>query len=666
MRIVSRRVCAISVGSIQVFLALGGCSLVNPFVAPRTEGAMNRIEPEYSISEAVKYGNKLRIAYREAMSDQAILNNATGIALIPLTGVATSLGVRGVASNTVLGLGIGGAGAAIGADFLTDTPRQTIYGLGARSVTCVMDAYGPLISADALAKNSLPNPDREALPEVDPGTAAMAILIARLTTQTDELDASLRTTGATAEDIQRSVVAQAAVKALEDANGVLDESRQALALMQSTGFALFSALQVVEDEINLQVVATQASPQALLAGLTTQLRSGAVLIAPGLSERFTPTEGVSSGLTLEALNDQLRGRLGTTVRDVRRATATLQAIVDLLDDRPTPESVAACVTKDAFADLTRFGVIPAKLTLAKGSNGTVSIGGGKPPFGVEFVGATPTGVTAELQQMPFTDKYSVRVSVSAEASEGEFSLLVSDDQGQRKQVALTVGAAQSGGGATTGVTDPGRTISPCTEGGSGDQTVCSLQANLNRLLADEDGFEPLSEDGVIGAKTVAAVVIFLQLHDVERSAADVEAYIKTDAGLRDISTAAANNRAPAGPVPGTEAPAGGREDQVDEGENDQAGDGETADGRTPQPAGISSDEQQLAKDLIEAKCVRQPNNFPTTEEAVNQLTDEASRVISQMHPSFIDDNSVPTIGGAPAMSFAQLRKFLDDGLTCEV
>ncbi len=101
-----------------------------------------------SLSDGIVFADNVAATYKEKISNDALLRNITGMALIPMAAAAMGLAVYGGNEETVLGLGLGSTAAFGSATFLQSPTRDRIYAAGIKAVQCSVIALQPLEVTD--------------------------------------------------------------------------------------------------------------------------------------------------------------------------------------------------------------------------------------------------------------------------------------------------------------------------------------------------------------------------------------------------------------------------------------------------------------------------------------------------------------------------------------
>ena len=101
---------------------------------------------------AIEYANNARAEYLRAGRVYSSTPGVLASVLIPAGGAAIALGVEGIASGVVTGLGVGGASLLGMATFYQHKDREVVYNTGATAIDCLLTTMQPFtnVSDDTL------------------------------------------------------------------------------------------------------------------------------------------------------------------------------------------------------------------------------------------------------------------------------------------------------------------------------------------------------------------------------------------------------------------------------------------------------------------------------------------------------------------------------------
>jgi hypothetical protein len=518
--------------------ALASCSLVDPYVTPNKD-IRQKYNDERSLEAAFKYAEALRDEYKGAISDQAILNNSVGLALIPVAALAAYYGITGGHSNTVLGLGLGGAGAYIGASYLHNEPRQFVYASGVTAVNCAISIMEPMRRAQIVleAENT---PEAEGTAQGDEKVAKNASLtprITRLELATSELKVAI---GGALQFLNSQdpaiIVAQDTVNA---ATATAADGRAVEVLLKTSGGTLFSSVRQIEATVDRAVIDTEPNLSALVSSLGTSLplRAGQIAPQPKPTEKVQGQAGQGQPGAFDV--DSVTQSLTDKRQAVEREIIAVREIVDMVKDRTPEQSLQNCGVDISKSGLT-FKLIPeapiAFIDAGAKEASTISVRGGEPPYAATWVGATPPDITATLTPSPSWDETGVlTVTETTESpAPGTYSLLV-HDAGVGETI-IEVRSQNAGQPASANVRTgaaPARALAP-------DPDVQQLQ-----LLLEQKDIDPGKIDGRFGPDTLTAIRTFKN----DQSLTEAQARQMVPALIRELGGTPISERQPVTNVP---------------------------------------------------------------------------------------------------------------------
>lgn len=121
---------------------------------------------ECEVKKAIDYANAANDEYLKAQGQHASMPGVAGLALLPAAGAATALGIEGVGSSVVTGLGVGAA-TLLGLGTYLHTPaREAVYNTGSLGIQCMLENMQPYTSVnDADLSRLIGNIDSDHLPQ---------------------------------------------------------------------------------------------------------------------------------------------------------------------------------------------------------------------------------------------------------------------------------------------------------------------------------------------------------------------------------------------------------------------------------------------------------------------------------------------------------------------
>lgn len=496
---------------VVVALALVGCSLVNPYVIDRgvregrPPGEPIRdaavVNPsQMTFEEASAYAARVKQRYRDALGDQAKLQNWLGIGLVPLSAAAMGLGVSGGHTKDILALGLAGAAGFGTVTWLSNRPRSAAYAAGIKAVTCAEQAVTPLALPELVPEGRFDGQLKnlsEWIRVVTKDIPAVQASIERLERELGTLTVADRAPFTPLVDEARQEVTQArSLVASADAAYLTGSS------LSQTVSGLGRRLAVVIDAIVATVdgliTDTQRDPQALATIVGSLGGAYGVLttVPDPIKSTAAKKNGAAQGLTEDATRDrkaaaqvpevvrQLHEQLISDLTKLRSDSASLDAA------RVEVVAVIKSVSKDdALKALEGCGVKPGDvvtalvidpagpLPLPKSGTTGFTVRGGVPPY-IATIAGPSNGVTLSL-----AGTFSAyNVTASKDAASGTYVVTVSDSTlKESKRVEVEVPAA-TGAGAPPGTGDPPS---------GGNQKLNAVFAEFSKLVKDK----PFGIDG---------------------------------------------------------------------------------------------------------------------------------------------------------------------------
>ena len=109
-------------------VALSGCGLVDPYAKWKSPVEKDVPKQEdVTLLYAIAYAKNAQDAYRDKLSDHAVLANSVAPALITLGGIVLALAAYGAHTDAILGASlVGGTGYTVANWFSNDT-RELVY-----------------------------------------------------------------------------------------------------------------------------------------------------------------------------------------------------------------------------------------------------------------------------------------------------------------------------------------------------------------------------------------------------------------------------------------------------------------------------------------------------------------------------------------------------------
>lgn len=459
-----------------VYLAcvgLSSCAMIDPYepLSKHYDDYSTLPTDSITLPQAIGYARAVRMDYIKKIQAENKGLSELGIATMILAGAigADTLIDRSDDLITIGSMvGVTGLSAA---QWLSDDDRTKLYALGARALTCSVEAVIPLQSVKAA---DISNYKTTLLTELGKVQALyeMAILL-----QQGSLDTTLNLL------IEKNLAdAKGQITAAQNTykNGDILHRK-----VQSAG----TNLQVTVDDINNRVLLGLIEGERDLASLRESIKglvvqAGGFIEIPGQS-LFTAIDAVNSkGNTF--LSDEEKAQGLTNSNNVLNTLTKLKAALARLNNAAFQlESVISGVThnysdeklKSCGVDVVRpLSVSKPEIVFVKGVDfvEVFTIAGGSKMYSAKAEQAIP-GIS--LQQ---SEHFGARVTVKASGAElqlGNYSISVSDDKKQMQYV--TVKVIEQPSQEQKQPTDKNKPFCEKTE--NKENTVCNIQLSLQRF-----------------------------------------------------------------------------------------------------------------------------------------------------------------------------------------
>jgi hypothetical protein len=468
MRVLHRVATALLLG------ALCGCTTVfNPYKTP----SQNAYRGQTTLTNAFEYAEATREVYREALRDHAVMQRSAGILIVGAAAAAAAIGLTGGSGSAIAGVGVGGASVYALNDWLYDQHRMRIYAEGQRAIGCALDAFAPIRAVDFTA--------------VDAALGRIAPLVIRI----DERLAMVRAAAPVAESEERYQQGVASVA----------RGREALrrgGSLRTAGARLYEAVQAIQAEVNLALVANEPDISALVANVHQQILGQASAIT-GVAITMPPRK---FSIRSELVRDLL-AEIRTATLELDAHVATLEALLaGVADD--LGQQLEQCLL-DAEELGLAFRIYPPSLVEIDVTGGkaqaTVVARGGKPPYHARWMGALPSqDVTLSPPNHDSGAAREAHIEIAAErtAKSGTHQLLVNDEGSGRATLLVRI---RSSGQPGAPAVDQAASTQP-----AGDPRVREIQKLLIELecLPEASAEGDPNLDGIWGDRTQTAAERF--------------------------------------------------------------------------------------------------------------------------------------------------------------
>jgi hypothetical protein len=401
-----------------------GCSLINPHVTwVRPTDTAN-----ITFADGEKYANDAKDKYKEAIGDQAELNNWLALGLIPLAGAAIGLGVHQVSGQAITALSLTGAsGYAIGT-WLSSPQRTKIYVAGVKAMGCAVTAMRPLDVGSTFETDL--NGLNQAIADTSPA-------ITRLERSINSARGSVTVK---LVDVANAELSNAKLL-WKDANSTYEVG---IALKQEKANAGKNLIQAVDDigaDVDLAISLTLPDLTALpgIINNLSQLSSQFTLPSPSPeSAPVSEKEGVSQAMEDPTKKRELESALTDLKEKVRAlsiAKLKVASIVTSVNAKQAKEKLKNCGVKPELlvTDITIDP--PGTIELAKGGSQGFKAKGGKKPFAASFQDDAKDLTLKQVET--FGPAFVIIADKGAES--GQHTLYVTDASGHSKFITVKIG-----------------------------------------------------------------------------------------------------------------------------------------------------------------------------------------------------------------------------------
>jgi hypothetical protein len=450
LRMRTFRLICVAMASVWV----SGCAVINPHETLRRSSD----PPPTKIVDGIKYADKAKAAYWQAIKEQSQLRSWLGIGLIPLGAAALGLGVTSGPPAAIAALGLtGAAGYGIGT-WLESKPNQKAWLAGYSATTCAVDAILPLLyvemNQDAINQDigSLDT----AITGLDSTLGAVRALL---------LEAGEKPPGVIAEMVKLGRERATEGEAVRAA--ALETRTKAVRMKQEAagaGASLKEAVDRISAQVSVQLI--EATPDlstlSSIVGGLAQSYGQFVRVPEGRPSgpAEAKAQGRSTNPRIQKVADNLPTAIANLENAIQVARTAIQRVADTVNavtaGKPI-EKLRACGVVDAIvAPMTIEPAGAIELEVGKTMTGARTIRGGAPPYFVEPQGDTVDGLTVRKGDM---NTAAFVVQITAKTPAGQYLLLVAEKSGQRVFVTVNVKGGQLGAGAGPGTRPDGAATS---------------------------------------------------------------------------------------------------------------------------------------------------------------------------------------------------------------
>ncbi len=465
-------------------------STIDPYLYAKTSA-----NKHYDLS---KYGGNLRLKtairfaidqkelYHNALSHQAILNAGIGLALIPITAVASYLGLRNTgrgARDAIAALGISGAGIYAAGSYFRSRPRELVYLAGAAAIDCVLATMEPITSESEnvpIFRAYLFGGPLDPGNKNSPVSSSLPALISKMEVQilrVEELYSGRQTALTT---IARQQVGRART--------IWKDALATDAAFRAAPDRIARSVQRIRTEVDKAVATTLPDFAALAATLAKSIPTSAAQITgvdlgtPKITKIVIPDTGIRNAGPRQGkrLADQRRiasSRLQSVLSELENSLVFLDRAISAVAKKPDLEILKGCGVDIAKAGLT-FAVTPSPDAVFNVGSADVTqtliLSGGKVPYSWTWEGLQPPAaakiVVSNVTYAPNATG-AVMVTVPKGTSASEYILRFSHGAEGTRRVRIVVANA-------------GKTPTRTTSNNNTNTTEQKIIKSVQKLIMD--------------------------------------------------------------------------------------------------------------------------------------------------------------------------------------
>ena len=254
------------------------------------------------------------------------LSSGTALTAITLTSILAFNAVTSSGSTSSnAALAVGGAGMLSTYQFLYSKPRLAVYAAGATALSCVLDAFSPIATANASLSASETN-------------------IANLAAGTLKLELDISAAEAQLKAVTNKPTADAdrinsAKKVLAEAQATLVEAGTAVNVVKSAHNRLYAAAESVRAQTVRELQKSDVDMQAFVAGLGSSIPFGLGQLPKAPQNTQPPAQGNTAGKNDAAALQAALLKMEASAADVARLKSPVSSFLAVIREAPSPERV---------------------------------------------------------------------------------------------------------------------------------------------------------------------------------------------------------------------------------------------------------------------------------------------------------------------------------------
>ncbi len=414
-------------------LVLQGCSMINPYVEWGSLSAQDPANP--TLSEAIKYAQDAKKAYRKKLAAHAKMTNRTAVGMIFSGAAALGLATYGAHADALAGVGLAGGTGYTLAKWFSNDIRERIYAEGMKAMNCAVEAVLPLNFPEG--KQQKANKTKEG------GKSGFEDDLESLKSQIDSVQQAilrvkeLRKKGkAGTDDAQAADAAVAeAEQIVETANLAYIAGKSLHRQIQTSGSKLVVSVDRIGSAVDDAIRQSQPKLEAL-SNIISQLYAATKIFA-------VPTDDKADDKaddTLAVLNNQ---SLKVAVRTLRSESLKLDTTalhVSAIVNEVNKKQPITMLKKCDVNVTTDISVSPARIQMkAKtASEAKIIVKGGKSPYFARFLSSPPKKDSLTVEDPFPPGDHAITINATAEVGAGEYVLYIADTIGHSKTVTVSV------------------------------------------------------------------------------------------------------------------------------------------------------------------------------------------------------------------------------------
>lgn len=499
-----------------------GCAQFNPYVAPDQKLLFQATESRDVMNESLNYALAQTNAWRSKANQISNTQNALYAVALPASAVAAYYAITGDRGNSAITALTGVSASSYSLSLLSQSrPRQSVYLAGTQAMSCVIWSAAPL---------AMP---AEQVKLVAESTMKLSNSVTIVLEKLDKLQMAI-TSASSIKDLgtEEKNKLQAAKLYLSSVDEVANSAPQSisrayslLAAINEAGVKVGARVIAIESEVNMQILAQEPKPEAILQ-VATEFSSNLRLLRDSLGSSGDLSEGAPKSSIEETAGeaDNIDGsksdelaqlkramtEITSSVKDLQNSVSrlktiklTVDAIVDgHADAMKVADEVAKCKVEGRSSQISIFPSAKS-IKMNPGSKYNFNIKGGSGFFNVEAVGTNVEGTKISRANTAFSGR--APIIEFAESATGKQTIIVSDINDEHvTPVEITfLFEAISGVNEEQSKNDGESESDPITHvlsGGEIDETGAFINDRENCSIDDSEARVNVVQSAIVGVK----------------------------------------------------------------------------------------------------------------------------------------------------------------------